>query len=182
MDIAQVQYDTLSLTELAGKLQLNYCVPLSESMDRADLRLQELKRVGYQDTPSALIEACTELLQCIAVYLHEEREHLIPYLKELQEKDNSGHNCGSCAGNCNVRHSSYLIRLHRSHMRMTKLLDDLQAKWLSPSDLNHPKPYRNLQNEILFIEQMLRRLIQTEQTEMIPRIIQSQKKINVRDH
>lgn len=183
MKTTHLQYDTLSLQELSETLHLNYYDILSAMVTQAKVRLQELKMADMHQTTRQYTDICEKVLACIYQYLHECTQDLLPYLKELHEKDISGHNCSTCQGGCDIRHQSHLMHLEQSHMQLHKLLYELQSAAL-PLYSHHPFPsiYRNLRDEMLLIDTILRELFHIEEANMMPKILQSQKKINIHEH
>ncbi len=178
-----LRYDNLSLKDLAERLHLNYYEILSSMIRQATILLGELKHTDLHQTTQRYTNICSQVLECMQLYLHDRREQLVPYMNELHEKDDNLHDCSTCEGNCNVRHYSYLMNLQESHGKLRKLFYELQTGALPLySSTVYPAVYRKLRDEMLLIDAIARELMYIEEAEMIPKIVQSQKKINVRPH
>lgn len=181
MKTDHLRYDTLSLKDLAEELHLNYYDILAGLLSQATLMLEELKRADLHQTAHTYIETCAEVLDCMKQYLHGRKEQLVPYLQELHSKDAAGHDCRYCKGGCDVPHFAHLMNLQESHGKLRKLFYELQSAALPLySPMLYPAVYRKLREEMMLIDTIARELFYIEESVVMPKIVQSQKKINVR--
>jgi hypothetical protein len=173
------QYDRLSLQELSEKLNLNYYDIITDMSHVAMQKLEELKAKDIHQCTSQYTELCSKALEHIARYLHHRKQELLPYLNELHDKDITGHNCSACTGGCDIRHHAYLAELQQSHKDVCQLLYQLQTAALPLySELPPPGIYRSLRDEMLLIDTIMKELFHMEEANLIPKMLQSQKKIN----
>lgn len=173
------QYDTLSLQELSEKLNLNYYDIIADMNRHAVQKLAELKAQDIHQCTSQYTQLCSVALERITKYLHHRKQELVPYLNELHEKDVTGHNCGTCKGGCDIRHHAYLLELQQSHKDICQILYQLQAAALPLySELPPQGIYRSLRDEMLLIDTIMKELFHMEEANLIPKMLQSQKKIN----
>jgi len=180
MRTAYLRYDTISLEELAEHLNLNYYEPLGAMTAQASVRLMHLQQADLHENTRKYTEVCSQVLECAMSYLNEYKQSLLPYVKELYLKERNGHNCGTCSGGCDIRHKAYLFRLHDLHTQLRKLLYDLQTAALPLfSPIAYPAAYRDLRDEMLLLDALMLELFHIEEAELMTKIIQSQRKINI---
>lgn len=172
-------YAHQSLLQVAEKLHVDYYSVLNAIVKAAGDKLAELKQIDVQRYTAQYTQACEAVLCCIQQYLHDRKDVLIPYVKELHQKDAGGHNCSSCSGSCDMGHLSHFAALRESHKKLTEMLHDLQMSTIPLySNIGFPAVYVTLRCEMQLLDAIVRELIYMEEAHLMPGIVKSQKKIN----
>ena len=134
-------------------------------------------------TASQYVTLCNKLIGEIQRYVHIKKEHLVPYIHSLFEKDAAGHDCRSCTGtgSCSMQHDMQLAGLNQSHAQLKDIIARLQMVALPLySGIIHPDLYKILQNQMVMIENSLATLLLLEETYLIPKVTEAQMNINAR--
>ncbi len=176
----RVEYKTYSLIDIAESLHVNYYDILIAMILRASEMLENLKRLDIHGTAHQYTKTCTDVLKKIQVCMNDRKQALLPYISDLYNKDAAGHNCGICSGACDIGHQFHLMQLHESHKELTKMLFELQYSALPLySNIGYPEIYRELRNEMYLVDTIVKELFFLEESNLVPKILESQKKINV---
>lgn len=143
----------------------------------------KLSALEVHQTTSQYVPLCIKLIEEIETCITYRKERLIPYIQKLAEKDATGHDCGNCTGGaCKLQHSNELMELEDSHRKIRETLYRLQMAVLPLySETIYPDAYRILRNQMALLESSLTELFFFEGTYLVPKIIEAQKNINVRD-
>ncbi len=169
------------LTERLNKSYYNAIIDLCKAAQKYALRLKELE---VQQATSQYISLCSSLIEEIQSYINNKIEVLIPYVQSLYEKKEEGHDCKNCTGSggCSMQHELQLNDLKQSQSQLKDILNRIQMVALPLySETIYPDVYRLLRNHMALIENTLNELYSVEETRLIPRIIEAQKTINVRN-
>ncbi len=169
-----------SLVEKLDKSHYDVLNTLCASAKKQALKLQTLEM--HQAT-SQYINLCYRIIEEIQQYINLKKEHLIPYIQTLYEKDTTGHDCKNCngTGSCSMQHELQLLELRQSHDKMSEILNRLQMAALPLySETIYPDVYRVLRNQMALIENSLTELFLLEGSQLIPKVVEAQKNIHAR--
>lgn len=119
---------------------------------------------------------CRSLITLAEQHLRSSRLSWVPYLLELLEKEEVGHDCRSCSSSCTIRHTAQLVGITESHNKLKAALGILSA--ITPPNANDPDEQRQL---IQTLAETLSATITTEEEKMIPLILQVQEAIHAHD-
>jgi hypothetical protein len=92
-------------------------------------------------------------------FIQFRKEVIAPYVHELFGKVTTGHNCISCSGTCEVRHTLKTVEFKNS-------IEALKVMGITGI---LPVPLMGAMNEMLYIEEHI----------LMPKILEAQKEINV---
>jgi hypothetical protein len=142
----------------------------------------ELPEVQYQDKDGGLrlyTSLCTNLSSQLCQYMRLRRLILLPYLKDLLDKEEDGHDCKACGGGCQVQHASHTASIREAHAALRELLEHIQpmALSLSVSKLTRPDVYHSLRADMLQMEQCMNEVLFIEETALIPMMEELQRNI-----
>ena len=116
---------------------------------------------------------CLSLIALAEQHLRLSRISWIPYLLELLDKEDVGHDCRSCSSACTIRHTAQVAGILQSHKEIQASLGLLSA--ITP-------PYSKVADEqhqlIQTLANTLAAMISTEEYTMIPLIRQVQEAIH----
>lgn len=121
------------------------------------------------------------LLDEIENFLQERRTVQLPYVAELAQKNEEGHNCLHCSGRCDVQHTARMLELIGSNKKMQSTLDFMSSELTANYEGDELKgSLRWLNNELELAGNLLREILDTEAEVLVPLISSAQKNINVR--
>lgn len=162
------------LTKLLNYLQSEYYTRLESLCEQASKPLAELPGESY----AALSQ---NLIYQIEQYMRLRRFGLIPYIHDLLEKEDSGHDCRDCSSNCDLKHSSQVSAVRDAHEKIKEALSRLQSATIqADAALNDSPSYRSLRPIINQLEPTLTELLYIEDSSLIPLIIEAQTAIHAR--
>lgn len=117
-----IQTDTTTnLGSYAKYLNNDYYTVISGFTDQihiVDHTLQQLEDHG---------EALKTFIIAVKKYLEHRTYVLLPYINELAEKQDGGHNCATCSGKCNVQHTAALLDFNVSLLSIKDALYMLKS-------------------------------------------------------
>ena len=176
-------YRNITLLPFIEKLDKECYDTIQGLCNIAKKQAVKLSILEVHQTTSQYVPLCTTLIEEIEGYIRYRKEKLIPYITKLSEKDTDGHDCGSCSGGaCKLQHNVELMELEDSHRMIKDTLYRLQMAVLPLySETIYPDAYRILRNQMALLENGLTELFFFEGTYLLPKIIEAQKNINVRD-
>jgi len=168
----------LPLIERLDKLYYDNLIVLCSA---AQKYAQKLKDLEANSSTSQYVSLCLKLVDEIQSLIAIKKEHFIPYALTMFDKSNTGHDCSSCQGGCNLHHDIQLKDMKQSHMQLKDIIYRVQMVALPLySETIYPDVYRLLRNHMALIENTLTELFSLEETRLIPKIIEAQKTINAR--
>lgn len=169
------------LESLLSYLEQAYYHRLEALCNRAEYHLAELHDGDVHQTASLYTSLSKKLIGQIAQYVRLRRFALVPYINELLEKEDDGHDCRSCSGNCKVRHTAQVESIRDAHNRIKETLYRLQSVTTSilPGSAQHP-PYRSLRTEMMQLDTTLTELFYLEECSLIPKVLEAQTAIHAR--
>ncbi len=171
-----------ALESLLQYLETDYYTRLDGLCGRVDLHLAELQ-AAEAETPqpgSLYLSLSKKLLGQIEHYLRLRRFGLVPYIRELLDKENTGHDCRSCTTICTGRHAAQIDSLRESHHKLKEICFRLQSV-ATPSygtEVVQATVYRTLRAEMMQIDTALTELFYLEAFSLIPKMLQAQKAIH----
>lgn len=150
---------------------------------RLDIILPE---VQYQDKEGSLrlyTSLCTNLSAQLGQYMRLRRLVLLPYLKDLQDKEEDGHDCRACGGGCRVQHTSHNQTIREAHAELRELLEHLQPVGLSLHARQHhfPDVFRSLREDMIQLEQTLNEVLFIEDSALLPMMEELQRNIGAHE-
>lgn len=164
---------------MIGYFQLNYYDVISVACAKVKERLKELRIGDKHHLLHAFYQLSESALEKVYGYIHDFEMKVVPYAKELNEKSINGHNCAQCSGKCDMGHHALLMQLHHGHQHLQNSLHDLKMGALPLySNLEYPAMYKALRDDLHFIHAKIHDLIYLEEAVLIPKLLESQKKIN----
>lgn len=175
--------EDLSLEEITEYFQMNFYDVLKLLCNKAHAQADELKQTDELQFTQVYLGLCNQTLDKINKYIQDFYQYLVPYSKELHTKAVTGHNCANCKGVCDMGHNALLMQMREGHRELQTLLHELQMNALPLySNLEYPAVYKMLRNKMQLINMKLRELIYMEEAVLIPKLLESQKKINAHHH
>ncbi len=183
MSTMRFAYNTEELRPLIDRLDSEHYTVLYALCDRA---LKQANRLNdlEGDTASEYVMQCTRLIGEIQHHIKFRKERVVSYISELLQKESESHDCQFCTGkgSCSMQHGLTLAELRDSNGRIKSMLHRLQMAALPLySESIYPDAYRVLRNQMALIENSLTELHFLEETYLIPKITDAQKKINATD-
>jgi hypothetical protein len=171
------------LQQLLSSLTDKYAM-LETIRQRMDGSLPEVQLSVRDGNMRLYTGLCTNLSTILGQYMRLRRLVLLPYLQELQDKEEDGHDCKSCGGGCSLQHTSQVNSMRQAHAEISEILDHLQpaAIKLSVASQNeHHERYQQLRSDMMQLELQLRELLFIEESALIPRILELQQNIGAHE-
>jgi hypothetical protein len=145
------------------------CAKVSEHIEEADMKEQFADYIHYS----------RYFVDEIREFTNGRRVAYIPYVLELAEKSDTGHNCDGCSGSCDMQHMSRLFELNKTIERVLSAseyalaeMDAIYTKEGSKKDL------LPLNNEVVLTGNILKDILRQELLYLVPKIKEAQKNIN----
>ncbi len=168
------QKDLKNLVEDLGK---NYYSLLSTLCDSALVYHETLNAEDAHASAKLYLNPGAEFLKHLQDFVNMRTGVVVPYIYELHAKENEGHNCSSCEGQCSFKHAAKLIAIRESQEQIKEKL--LKVKQASVHlDNLFPETYTDLREAITRIESMLSELFYIEESSLVPKIQEAQTNIN----
>ena len=176
--------NTESLQLLLERLDKSYYDAVTTLCTVARKYADKLQELEVRNNTSQYVVICNKLVEEIQAFIKVKKEHLVPYVRSIYEKEADGHDCKNCAGGgCSAQHEMQLNELRQSHRQLKDIISRVQMVALPLySETMYPDVYRLLRNHMALIENSLTELFSIEETRLIPKITEAQKKINATDH
>ena len=169
------------LESLLTYLEKGYYNRLEALCGRAEYHIAELHDGDVHQTASLYTSLCKKLIGQIAQYVRLRRFALVPYIKELLEKEDDGHDCRACSMNCKVRHTAQVDSIRDAHNRMKETLYRLQSVTTGITGASAPpSAYRSLRSEMMQLDTALTELFYLEECSLIPKVLEAQTAIHAR--
>ena len=125
-------------------------------------------------------QACHQLIQELNQYFRLHRLVLVPYINDLVEKEDNGHDCRNCSNGCAVKHASQVLNIRDAHDRLEKAL---AAEAAASVTLNNAgvlsDPFLLLHQDIKTMVTETSEMIFLEKSVLIPMVLDLQRKIGV---
>lgn len=171
--------DPSSLNHVVKYFQLHYYDVLTLSYAKAKEHLKELQVTDTHQVLLSFSMLCEDTLNKVQEYVQYFTKQVIPYANELNQKAQNGHNCEHCNGGCDMGHKSLLMQLYQGHQDLQRSVHELQMAALPLySNLQYPEVYKSLRSDLHFLYSTIDDLIYLEESLLIPKLLESQKKIN----
>ena len=169
-----------ALQSLLQYLETDYYTRLDGLCGRAALHLAELEGDAGPQTESLYLSLSKKLLGQIEQYLRLRRFGLVPYIRELLDKEGTGHDCRACTKICTGRHSAQVDGLRDSQQKLKEICFRLQSVAAPAYGTQRVEPgvYRTLRAEMMQIETALTELFYLEEFSLLPKMLQAQKAIH----
>jgi len=163
------------LQHLLSRLQEEAYQQVSNLYDQAGVYITELE--SQTTGMSAYTEHCARLLREISGYQRLRRLVLLPYIKELLEKEEDGHDCSACGGGCTLSHSSRIREIREAHLGIRNGLTALQAGSIQVAHTPYPESYSRLRAAMAQLQEILLGILFIEESALIPMLTELQQKI-----
>lgn len=148
---------------------------------RAEYHIAELHAGDVHQAASLYTSLSKKLIGQIAQYVRLRRYALVPYIHELLEKEDEGHDCRDCGRSCKVRHGSQIDSIRDAHTRIKETLYRLQSVTVAIAiGTELEAPYRALRNEMMQLDTALTELFYLEECSVIPKVLEAQNAIHAR--
>ncbi len=169
-----------ALESLLQYLETDYYARLDGLCSRAGLHLAELQGEAGPQSETLYLSLSTKLLGQMEQYLRLRRFGLMPYVRELLDKKNTGHDCRACTKICTGRHSGQVDGLRESQTKIKEILFRLQTVAVPPygTETLQATLYRTLRAEMMQIDTALTELFYLEEFSLIPKMLQAQSDIH----
>ena len=145
---------------------------------------QAVGKVNFLKTVVSSVEGL-ELLQQYDLLVNDIQKfntqrlvYFTPYLKELAEKNDEGHNCTACSGKCDMHHTARLLDFTLSLDEVRRALQKNNELFNMEYDDTYAE-LKQLHMDVYLLSNILDRLFEIEETTLLPKIKEAQKKINV---
>ena len=146
-----------------------------------ELALKLKDEDAYRVT-SVYTSLCLNLVSELQYLILTRLEKVQPYVDSLSRKVADGHDCMNCSGNCAMHHTTVVREIADSHYHTTEVFNRLN-KIAIPlySDETALDSYKMLRREMEDLYLLMHRLFFREESELIPHILDKQKKIHASD-
>ena len=173
-----LQYQNKTLAELAGKLRTDYYDLVGILVGHVDDHCNYLASKQISKDSAVYRALCGELITDIKKCLAYRVDELIPYLNELAKKEETGHNCSSCTGRCDMQHSARLLE-YMASLEETKATFHKIRAVVSEEYATGDSELNILRNEMVNLDNALNELFLIEELSLLPKMKAAQKNINV---
>jgi hypothetical protein len=166
------------LQQLLNTLDGKY-VQLDALRERVNGILSEVQFKEGNGSLKQYASLCTNLSAQLGQYMRLRRFVLLPYLQDLQHKEEEGHDCKSCGSRCRVQHASYIASMREAHAGFRELADHLQPAAVDTCNIAvQPFPeFRSLLAGMMEMERVLNELLFIEESVLVPMIVNLQRNI-----
>jgi len=167
------------LHSLLNYLDGEYFERLQKHSEKVMAYITQLHGGDVHQTTSLYTNYSKKLVEEIAQYIRMCRVILGPYLLELLEKEDSGHDCRACSSSCTIRHTAQIDALQKAHSKIKETLNLIKSVVHPAEHVSmNAESFGNLSKEIKQLDVCLRELFYLEETELIPKVLEVQKAIH----
>jgi hypothetical protein len=121
---------------------------------------------------------CDSLIHQVFNYLRYHRLILLPYIADLLNKEDEGHDCRACSSSCTIRHVEQVERIKATHIALKEDMDLLQRASLALAAM---APYgdalKTLRSDMMSLNTNLSDLMFIEASALIPMMEDLQRNI-----
>ena len=183
MNTALYAEPSFALQSLMAYLEKEYYAPIGQMCGRIVACTTEIHQPDvHPSAPLIYASQSKKLAEQVGRYIRLRRRSLLPYLNELAEKEDNGHDCRNCATSCTIRHSTQLADIQDAHRQIRETMDQLRSITPpAPDELRHQYGEAMLRKEIAVLDEQLSELLYLEETALIPKITEAQKSIHAHD-
>ena len=164
-----------ALERLMSYLEKEYYTRIEAHCSTAAGYISELLGTDTHQTTSLYTSLSEKLIGQVGQYIRLRRHALMPYIQELLEKEESGHDCRSCSSSCTIRHTAQISGIREAHAKMRETLGGLRSvaspmlEGLAEGSVRH-----NLNAEMTKLDTVLTALFHGEESLLIPKILEAQ--------
>lgn len=168
-----------TLESLLSYLETAYYNRIEVLCEKVELNIAELNTGEESQAAALYISLSKKLLGQVKQYIRLRRFALLPYIHELLDKEDSGHDCRSCSTSCSIRHTAQISGIKEAHNKIKESLYRLQSVAVPI----YQKPvqadaYFAMRNEMMLMDTTLTELFYLEESSLIPKVIEAQKNIH----
>lgn len=177
------EFYTCNLPEIVEKLDKDYYKIVEKYCGHIESIASLVRNEEREHASIALyISLCLKLTEKIRNHVQMRKLVTIPYVHELQEKVSTSHDCSTCENGCQIGHSMKVSGIKESNQHIKEIFYRLQmiAAPLYTED-TYSEVYKDLRNEIMSIDTKLTELFYLEEAVLLPKVIEAQRKIHVRN-
>jgi len=174
------EYRKENLVDLMQQFQINHYLPIRETCIGICAEAQELSNQPAPTSVHLYASLCIKLTEEIREELDRNNATLVPYLRQLHEKELTGHNCLSCAGGCKIKHVQQVQIIREAQQKIKEIIYRL-GQLSHPINEQHPEnraPHEKLQRDIQQLDNQITEIFYLEEAILIPKILDAQININ----
>jgi hypothetical protein len=170
------------LQQLLLSLDTKYAL-LEDLLDKIAYALPEVQYLDSEGSLRLYTSLCNNLSAQLGQYMRLRRLVLLPYLKDLLDKEEDGHDCRACGNNCKVQHVAQVANIREAHSELRELLEHLQPVALGlPAGAHEQSPYyRSLRSDMMQKEETLSEVLFIEESALIPMMLELQRNIGAHE-
>ena len=162
----------------ADMLENHYYSPLTAKCADAVKGITSLHVGDVHQTTTLFTNLSQKLVEQLGSYIYHARYSLIPYITELSNKEEDGHDCQSCSGKCKMQHGEQLAFLRIAHSEIIQTLDQLNLISVTEEQKHLNDKSVALHRLITSIDGMVRQLFSVDDTVLLPKIMAAQNNIH----
>lgn len=169
---------------LLSYMELHLYVPISEQCKSSAVYTKPVGDIPLPAAVSVYQDLCNQLFALWNDYNQVRQVILLPYISELAEKQDNGHDCRSCSTSCIIRHTARIMGIRETHIKINNVLEQLQQATLpayrqssSSGEIQLSGLYTDMQQ----LTYLLIRLLHLEEHILVPKLIAAQKNIYAHD-
>lgn len=178
MHQSPVSEPSFALQSLLEYLEKEYYKSLEQMCGDVTNSITAIHGGDTEQSASLYTALSKKLVEQVTRYVRLRRLSLVPYLHELVEKEESGHDCRACSSSCTIRHSSQIHDIHDAHKQIRDTLSMLRAiEAPIACEQSAAKPECKLRQQVADLDEQLSELLYLEETALVPKITEAQKAI-----
>jgi hypothetical protein len=158
-------------------------IQLEKLLDGVAYSLPEVQYLDEQGSIRLYTSLCNNLSAQLGQYMRLRRLVLLPYLKDLLDKEEDGHDCRSCGNNCKVQHSAHVTSITEAHSELQELMEHLQPVTLQLNAVafDDSPHYRSLREDMMHLEEILKEVLFIEASALVPMMLDLQRNIGAHE-
>lgn len=174
------EYRKENLVDLMHQFQLNHYLPIRETCIEICTEAHDISRKPAPTSVHLYASLCIKLTEEIQEELDRNNATLVPYVKQLHEKESTGHNCLSCSGGCKIRHTQQIQIIREAQQKIKEIIYRLGqlAHPVNEQGAESMMQNETLQQKIQQLDNQITELFYLEEAILIPKIMDAQNSIN----
>ncbi len=167
------------LQSIAEHLEADYYSDIEFICSNALIYISQVMEMDVHGAMALNAVLCEQLINQVMDTIRAKRTNSLGYFIQLAEKQQGGHDCSACSGNCNMEHGMQLMKLKESNKNIESIIYRLQTEGTPLRDIEYPPMYAAVRQQMANLEKKLVELSIFEQSRLIPGILNAQQQINV---
>jgi hypothetical protein len=171
------ELNNTKLSDLTSYITKEYYESAYINGKQAIGRINHLKQTDDNVGGSEILHRYEQIVGEMQKFNTQRLVYFVPYLKELVDKNEEGHNCSTCSGKCDMHHTARLLDFNLSLEEIknaTYRERDLLTNGYNGVHVALQQVHQDIKN----LNEILSKLFIIEQTTLLPKIKEAQKKIN----